>query len=66
MTNEPLAIRGAIVALIAAVINLAVAFGASLTADQVGAINTVVGLAATAIVVVWSRGKVSPTDEDGE
>ena len=63
MTNEPLAIRGAIVALIAAVINLAVAFGANLTADQVGAINTVVGLAATAVVVVWSRGKVTPTDK---
>lgn len=70
MTREPLAIRGALVALVAAIINLVVAFGVALNAEQVGAINAVVGLAATAVVVVWSRGTVTPVndprDADGE
>jgi len=64
MTNrEPLAIRGALVALVAAILNLVVAFGVNLNAEQVGAINAVVGLAATAVVVVWSRGAVTPVDD---
>ena len=69
-TREPLAIRGALVALVAAILNLVVAFGVNLNAEQVGAINAVVGLAATAVVVVWSRGSVTPVDDprgaDGE
>ncbi len=63
MNREPLAIRGALVALVAAILNLIVAFGVSLSAEQVGAINAVVGLAATAVVVVWSRGAVTPVDD---
>ena len=63
MSREPLAIRGALVALVAAILNLIVAFGVSLSAEQVGAINAVVGLAATAVVVVWSRGAVTPVDD---
>jgi len=62
-TREPLAIRGAVVALVAAILNLIVAFGVNLTTEQVGAINAVVGLAATAVVVVWSRGAVTPVDD---
>ena len=62
-SREPLAIRGALVALVAAIVNLVVAFGVNLNAEQVGAINAVVGLAATAVVVVWSRGTVTPVDD---
>ena len=69
-TREPLAIRGALVALVAAIVNLVVAFGVDLNAEHVGALNAVVGLAATAVVVVWSRGSVTPVDDpkdaDGE
>ena len=60
MNREPLALRAAIVAALAACINLAVAFGWNLTVDQVGALNAAVGLVATAVVVVWSRGTVTP------
>lgn len=60
MTREPLAIRAAVVAAIAALINVAVAFGWNLSVDQVGALNAAVGLVATAGVVVWSRGAVTP------
>lgn len=63
MSREPLAVRAAIVALLAACINVAVAFGVDLTVDQVGALNTVIGLAATAALVVWSRGAVTPVDD---
>lgn len=70
MTREPLAVRGALVALAAAILNLVVAFGVNLSAEQIGAINAVVGLLATAVVVVWSRGSVTPVDDpvsaDGE
>ena len=62
-TREPLAIRGAIVAAVAAIINVAVAFGLDLSVDQVGALNAAVGLIGTAVVVVWSRGAVTPTDD---
>ena len=60
MTREPLAIRAAIVAAVAALIDVAVAFGLDLSVDQVAALNAAVGLFATAVVVVWSRGAVTP------
>ncbi|MEZ5119646.1 MAG: hypothetical protein R2686_07060 [Candidatus Nanopelagicales bacterium] len=63
MGREPLAVRAAVVAAVAALLNLAVAFGWSLTAEQIGAINTAVGLVATAAVVVWSRGSITPVDD---
>ena len=62
-TREPLAIRAAIVAAVAAIINVAVAFGLDLTVDQVGALNAAVGLIGTAVVVVWSRGVITPVDD---
>ena len=68
-SREPLMIRAAVVAAVAALINLAVAFGWNLTVDQVGALNAAVGLVATAVMVVWSRGTVTPVadprDADG-
>ena len=63
MEREPLAVRGAVVAALAALVNLAVLFGLDWSAEQVGAVNTAVGLMATAVVVVWSRGKVTPVDD---
>jgi hypothetical protein len=69
MNREPLAIRAAVVAALAALVNLAVAFGWDLTVDQVAALNTAVGLVASAVIVVWSRGAVTPLsdprDDDG-
>lgn len=69
-TREPLAVRAAVVAAIAALINVAVAFGWDLSVDQVGALNAAIGLVATAVVVVWSRGTVTPVadprDDNGE
>ena len=63
MNREPLAVRGAVVAAVAALINVAVAFGLDLTVDQVAALNAAVGLVATAVMVVWTRGKVTPVDD---
>ena len=58
--REPLALRASIVAAVAACLNLAVLFGWDLTVEQVGAINTAVGLVATAVVVAWVRPSVTP------
>ena len=63
MDREPLAVRAAIVAAITAVINVAVAFGANLSVDQVASLNAFIGLAATAVVVVWTRGAVTPLND---
>jgi hypothetical protein len=62
-TREPLAMRTFIVAAIAAVVNLAVAFGWDLSVEQVGAINAAVLAVSAAIVVVWTRGAVTPVDD---
>lgn len=63
MIREPLAVRGAIVAVAAAVINLACAFGLKLSGDQLAAVNALIGVAATAVVVLWSRGAVTPVQD---
>ena len=63
MSREPLAVRAAIVAAVAGLINVAVLFGWDLSVEQVGAINTAVGLVGTAVVVVWSRGAVTPLSD---
>lgn len=58
--REPLAVRGAIVAAIVAVLQTAIVFGAPITADQFAALSVAINLIATAVVVVWSRGAVTP------
>lgn len=63
MTREPLAIVTAVTAAVAALINVAVLFGWDLTADQVTAINTAVGMVAALIVVLVVRPKVTPVDD---
>ena len=60
MQNEPLAYRTAIVAAIGAIINLVVAFGVDLTAEQVTAITTTTAVLSGLVIVVWTRGAVTP------
>lgn len=61
--REPLAIRGAVVAAVVAIIQVAVVFGWNLATDQFAALAVAVNLIGTAVVVVWSRGKVTPVDD---
>lgn len=60
MSREPLAIRAAIVAAVSGAINVLVLFGVDLSVEQVTGLNTLVGLVGTMVVVVWSRGAVTP------
>lgn len=61
MNREPLAIIGAIVALVQALITTSVLMGWwNLTENQVAAWMGVVALAGTLAVVVFTRGKVTP------
>ena len=59
-SREPLAIRAAVVAALAAAVNLAVAFGLPWSVDQVAAALGFVNVASIAVVVVWSRGAITP------
>lgn len=59
-SREPLVVRGAVVALVDALIHLLVVFGVVLTAAQVEAVSGFVNVASVVAVVVWSRGKVTP------
>ena len=60
-SREPLAVAGAIVALVQALLGAVVLMGWwTLTPEQTAAWMTVIALAGTAVVVVWSRGKVTP------
>lgn len=59
--REPLVIRGAIVAAITALIHLAVVVGwLPIDHDAETAVAGAVDLLGTAVLVVWSRGKVTP------
>ena len=61
MGREPLAVAGAVVALVQAVLGAVVLMGWwALTAEQAAAWMTVIALAGTAAVVVATRGKVTP------
>lgn len=59
-SREPLAIRAAVVAAVIVLIDVAVSFGWNLTMEQYASLTTAVGLIGTAVIVVWSRGKVTP------
>lgn len=61
MRREPLAVAGAVVALVQAILGAVVMMGWwALSAEQAAAWMSVIALAGTAVVVVWSRGKVTP------
>jgi len=63
MSREPLAIRAAVVAAVAALINVAVAFGWNASVEQLAAVNGAVGVVSALVVVLWSRGKITPVDD---
>lgn len=61
LEREPLVIRGAIVAAATALIHVLVILGVfPITPDAESAIALTVDLMGTAILVVWTRGKVTP------
>lgn len=69
-TRNPLAVRGAVVAAVIAVVDVLASLGVfDLTLEQQSTLATAVGLVGTAVVVVWSRGAVTPVadprDDDG-
>lgn len=60
-TREPLVIRGAIVAAATALIHVAVVLGfLDLAAGAETAIGTAIDVLGTAVLVVWTRGVVTP------
>lgn len=64
MNREPLAIRGAVVAAVTALIHLSVIAGWwAIGPDVEGQVALVVDLLGTAVLVTWTRGKVTPVDE---
>lgn len=63
-TREPLAVRGAIVAVVTAILHLAVMAGYLPIAPEVeGQAALVIDLLGTAVLVVWTRGKVTPVED---
>lgn len=61
MSREPLLIRAAIVAAVTAVIHVLVVLGVfPIAPDVETAIAGAVDLVGTAVLVVWTRGKVTP------
>lgn len=63
LTREPLVIRGAIVAAITALIHVLIVTGVIHVApDAETAIAGAVDLIGTAVLVIWTRGKVTPVD----
>ena len=69
MSNEPVAIIGAIVGLVEAIIALLPLFGVALTIEQQAALMAVVVAAGSVVSAVWARSLVTPVsnpkDNDG-
>lgn len=62
--REPLAIRSAVVAAVNAVVALLISLGViDVTSEQAGAIYLAVSSISAAVLVVWTRGKVTPVDD---
>jgi hypothetical protein len=60
-SREPLAIRGAIVAAATAIVHVGVVLGLlHLDASAEVAIGTAIDVVGTAVLVVWTRGAVTP------
>lgn len=58
--NEPLIIRGAVVAAVNALLGVLVSFGVPLTVEQLQSLDTFIDLGSIAALVVWTRGAVTP------
>ena len=62
--REPLAVRAAVVAVVTAIVHLTVIAGWwQISADVEGQVALVIDLAGTAVLVVWTRGAVTPVDD---
>lgn len=63
MKREPLVIRGAIVAAATALLHVLVVLGVvPIDPEQEVAVVSAIDLVGTAILVAWTRGKVTPVD----
>lgn len=61
--REPLVIRGAIVAAVTALIHMLIVLGAlPIDVEAEHAVAGAVDLLGTAVLVVWTRGKVTPVE----
>jgi hypothetical protein len=64
MKREPLIIRAAIVAAVTALIHVAVVLGVlPIAPDQEVAVAGAVDLLGTAVLVIWTRGAVTPVED---
>jgi len=63
MNREPLAVRGAVIAVVSAGVQMLVAFGVPLTGEQEGALLAFVNVASILAVIVWTRGAVTPVTD---
>ncbi len=63
-SREPLLIRGAIVAAVTALLHVLIVLGAlPIDVDAEHAVAGAIDLLGTAVLVVWTRGKVTPVAE---
>jgi hypothetical protein len=63
-SREPLIIRGAIVAAVTALLHVLIVLGAlPIDVDAEHAVAGAIDLIGTAVLVVWTRGKVTPVAE---
>lgn len=63
VSREPLLIRGAIVAAVTALLHMLIVLGAlPIDVDAEHAVAMAIDLLGTAVLVVWTRGKVTPVD----
>lgn len=61
LEREPIVIRGAVVAAVTALIHVLVILGVfQIAPDAESAIALAVDMVGTAVLVVWTRGKVTP------
>jgi hypothetical protein len=63
ITREPLAIRAAILAVLAGVTNVIVVRVWDLTPEEIAQINTAVAGLATLLMVLWVRPSVTPVND---
>lgn len=64
--SEPLIVRGAVVAAVNALLGVLVSFGVPMTPEQMQSLNTFLDLGSIAVLVVWSRGAVTPVAGSSE
>lgn len=63
MKREPLAIRALVVGAIYAILLLAITYGAPINEEQLAAWSAALTAVSFVVVVVWTRGKVTPVDD---